>query len=70
MRLFAPSDHSFINVNDFANTEALAKHLLYLESNDTAYREYLQWKVDGYSDDFQVRRVVNYPINHPGTCVV
>lgn len=53
VRLFAPSDHSFIDVNDFESTKALAEHLLYLEKNDTAYREYLQWKIDGYSDDFQ-----------------
>jgi len=35
------------------NAEKLAEYLLYLDSNDTAYLEYLQWKTKGYSDDFK-----------------
>ena len=35
---------SFINVVDFESVEALAKYLIYLNSNDTAYNEYFTWK--------------------------
>ena len=35
---------SFINVVDFESVEALAKYLIYLNSNDTAYNEYFMWK--------------------------
>jgi len=39
--------HSFIAVEDFSDTEALARHLLALSTNDTAYLEYQRWRVDG-----------------------
>ena len=35
---------SFINVVDFESVKALAKYLMYLNSNDTAYNEYFMWK--------------------------
>ena len=35
---------SFINVVDFESVEALAKYLVYLNANDTAYNEYFWWK--------------------------
>lgn len=35
---------SYINSRDFPTVEALAKYLLYLNSNDTAYNEYFWWK--------------------------
>ena len=35
---------SFINVLDFESVEALAKYLIYLNTNDTAYNEYFSWK--------------------------
>ena len=35
---------SFINVVDFESVEALAKYLIYLNTNDTAYNEYFSWK--------------------------
>ena len=35
---------SFINVVDFESVEALAKYLIHLNSNDTAYNEYFKWK--------------------------
>ena len=35
---------SFIHVDDFATPEALAKYLLYLDHNETAYREYFDWR--------------------------
>ena len=35
------------------DAKKLAEYLLYLDGNDTAYNEYLQWKVEGYSGDFK-----------------
>nr|XP_018672473.1 alpha-(1,3)-fucosyltransferase 6-like isoform X2 [Ciona intestinalis] len=35
--------HSFIHVEDFKNISDLADYLLYLDRNDTAYREYFNW---------------------------
>ncbi|CAK8679824.1 unnamed protein product [Clavelina lepadiformis] len=34
---------SFIHTDDFRTPADLAKYLLYLDSNDTAYREYFEW---------------------------
>ncbi|CAK8687512.1 unnamed protein product [Clavelina lepadiformis] len=34
---------SFIHTDDFKSPADLAKYLLYLDSNDTAYREYFKW---------------------------
>ncbi|XP_026694345.2 4-galactosyl-N-acetylglucosaminide 3-alpha-L-fucosyltransferase FUT6-like [Ciona intestinalis] len=34
---------SFIHVDDFYSTQELAKYLLYLDRNVTAYREYFSW---------------------------
>ena len=36
--------NSYIDVQDFASPKELAEYLLYLEGNDTAYREYFTWK--------------------------
>ena len=36
--------HSFINVEDFPSPKELAKDLLYLDSNATAYEEYFGWR--------------------------
>ena len=36
--------HSYINVEDFKNPEKLAAYLLELDSNDTLYNEYFEWK--------------------------
>ena len=35
---------SFIDVVDFESVEALAKYLIFLNANDTAYNEYFWWK--------------------------
>ena len=48
----APGPHSFIDTRDFASPAALAKHLAYLDGNDTAYLEYFEWKRRGVSDAF------------------
>mmetsp|Transcript_11593 Transcript_11593/g.18579 ORF Transcript_11593/g.18579 Transcript_11593/m.18579 type:complete len:446 (+) Transcript_11593:105-1442(+) len=53
VRFFAPHPHSFIHSNDFKGAKELASYLKYLDQNDTAWKEYLTWKRDGYSDDFK-----------------
>ncbi|EDO40908.1 predicted protein, partial [Nematostella vectensis] len=35
---------SFINVADFSTVKALADYLVYLDKNDTAYKEYFRWR--------------------------
>ena len=35
---------SFINAANFPSVEALAKYLLFLDSNDTAFNEYFSWR--------------------------
>lgn len=40
---FAPK-HSYINVQDFNSTKALADYLKYLDENDEAYESYFAWK--------------------------
>ena len=36
--------NSYIDVQDFASPKNLAEYLLYLDGNDTAYREYFTWR--------------------------
>ena len=43
MREMAPPN-SYIHAEDFDSPAALVKHLNYLNSNDTAYLEYHQWR--------------------------
>ncbi|KYQ93109.1 glycosyltransferase [Tieghemostelium lacteum] len=51
-RDFFPTPDAGILANDFNSPEDMAKHLLYLNSNDTAYREYLRWKTTGPTKDW------------------
>ena len=37
-------EKSFVHVDDFDSPEALAKYLLFLNSNDTEYMKYLNWR--------------------------
>jgi hypothetical protein len=41
---FAPGDHAFIAVRDFAGPADLANYLSFLSDNDEEYAEYLSWK--------------------------
>eukprot|EP00727_Mastigamoeba_balamuthi_P010251 m51a1_g5849 hypothetical protein (766) ;mRNA; r:327797-331385 len=50
---FSPSNHATISVHDFASPKELAKYLLYLDKNETAYNEYLSWKTEGPSQVFR-----------------
>ena len=38
--------NSFIHIDDFNSTEDLAKHLIYLDENDSQYLKYFEWKKD------------------------
>ena len=38
--------HSYIHSEDFETPEALVKYLNYLDKNDTAYREYFNWRLE------------------------
>jgi glycoprotein 3-alpha-L-fucosyltransferase len=40
-------EHSFIHVDDFATPKQLADYLHLLNSNDTLYNEYFEWKETG-----------------------
>eukprot|EP01097_Dermamoeba_algensis_P011329 TRINITY_DN8765_c0_g1_i1.p1 TRINITY_DN8765_c0_g1~~TRINITY_DN8765_c0_g1_i1.p1 ORF type:complete len:124 (-),score=20.76 TRINITY_DN8765_c0_g1_i1:56-427(-) len=53
VKLYAPTNKSVININDFKSPKELADFLKYLDSNDTAYEEYLSWKKTGYSQSFK-----------------
>lgn len=41
---FAPGEHCFINVQDYARPQALAEYLNYLNNDDAAYDAYFEWK--------------------------
>jgi hypothetical protein len=41
---FAPGDHCYINVNDFASPHALAEYLHFLLRDQDAYNAYFAWK--------------------------
>jgi hypothetical protein len=49
---FAPAEHCFINVADFAGPSELAKHLRSLDADCDAYARYLAWKGVGPSARF------------------
>eukprot|EP01114_Cavostelium_apophysatum_P018071 TRINITY_DN550_c1_g1_i1.p1 TRINITY_DN550_c1_g1~~TRINITY_DN550_c1_g1_i1.p1 ORF type:complete len:562 (-),score=100.24 TRINITY_DN550_c1_g1_i1:1355-3040(-) len=51
-KIYAPTNRSIIFANDYKSPEEMAVHLKQLDSNDTLYQEYLQWKIDGPSKDF------------------
>lgn len=38
--------HSFVDVRDFPDVESLARYLMYLDANHTAYVEYFSWKAE------------------------
>lgn len=44
---FLPSEKSIIKMTDFRTPRDLASYLLYLDKNETAFFEYLDWKVKG-----------------------
>uniref|UniRef100_H2YWB4 Fucosyltransferase n=1 Tax=Ciona savignyi TaxID=51511 RepID=H2YWB4_CIOSA len=49
VKAVAPTN-SFIHVDDFKNAKELAEYLILLSSNDTAYAQYFQWRVEATHD--------------------
>ncbi|RXG55898.1 Fatty-acid amide hydrolase 2 [Armadillidium vulgare] len=63
---FVAPPHSFIDVRDFRSELELAKYLLYLDKNHTAYMEYFRWKQDYFAlDDMSW---FSFAINFCGLC--
>ncbi|CAK8679732.1 unnamed protein product [Clavelina lepadiformis] len=54
---------SFIHTDDFKSPADLAKYLLYLDSNDTAYREYFEWVE--YPDEKTLELAQTYDLIFP-----
>ncbi|CAG8497782.1 19578_t:CDS:1 [Cetraspora pellucida] len=52
-RSYLPHPKSAIYIEDFPDVEALANHLKYLTTNETAYLEYHQWRTMKFSDKFE-----------------
>ena len=55
--------NSFIHAEDFSSPKELAEYLLYLDSNNTAYREYFRWRGDPKKSWDDVRNEAN--LKHP-----
>src|SRR5436309_7869652 len=49
---FAPAEHCFVNVADFAGTAQLAEYLRALDADADACAQYLAWKASGPSAHF------------------
>lgn len=49
---YSPQPGYVINMYDFETPDHLVDYLMYLDANDTAYYEKLQWKEEGPSSDF------------------
>ncbi len=56
---FAPGDNAYIHIRDFSGPGELAGYLNYLDSNDAAYRQLLEWRQkplrQSFQDDFRRR---------------
>ena len=48
----SPSEHCYINVQDFESPAALAKYLKQLDANDEAYNSYFEWKNHPFKEPF------------------
>jgi len=55
--------HSFIHAEDFSSPAELSKYLLYLDTNDSAYREYFRWRESPEKswDDLQLEVKQSHP---------
>lgn len=59
---FAPSNKSIIDIMDFNSIADLVSYLRYLDSNDTAYSEYLSFKgSQGITNDYLKRVMTDRP---------
>ena len=59
--------NSYIHVEDYATPEELYKYLDYLNTNDTAYLEYHQWR-KGTPDTEQTNAAHNGEVMECGIC--
>mmetsp|Transcript_13720 Transcript_13720/g.21425 ORF Transcript_13720/g.21425 Transcript_13720/m.21425 type:complete len:165 (-) Transcript_13720:28-522(-) len=50
---FAPSPHSFIDLRRFATAQELGGYLKYLNSNQTAYEEFHEWRRKPFIESFK-----------------
>lgn len=60
---FAPADHCYINVNDFASPRELADYLLRLNDDEELCRQYMKWKDEPLRERFV--EVTNNIFKHP-----
>jgi len=44
---FGPSNKSIVSYHDFNSTADFVRYIKYLDENETAYNEYVQWRRDG-----------------------
>jgi hypothetical protein len=51
-----PSEHSIVNAHEYKSPKALAEFIKYLSANDTAYDEYMAWRVTGIQNDVLKQR--------------
>ncbi|HOE41542.1 MAG TPA: glycosyltransferase family 10 [Rhodoferax sp.] len=50
---FAPGEHCYIDVRDFADPRSLARHIEQLGADEAAYRHYLDWRQQPFRSGFQ-----------------
>ena len=67
---YAPGERSIIRACDFDSMEDLADYLLYLDRNDTAYKEYLHWKEAGPNPEFRTLMEATGPSVFCSMCMV
>jgi len=60
---FAPGENCFINAADWASPAALARHLLEIATDDTAYAGLLDWKAKPFRPEFS--RLLEKVQEHP-----
>jgi Glycosyltransferase family 10 (fucosyltransferase) C-term/Fucosyltransferase, N-terminal/Glycosyl transferase family 2 len=53
VEMFAPGENAFIDATKFAGPRELAEHLMKLDQDEDAYRQYFRWRENGLSADFK-----------------
>jgi glycoprotein 3-alpha-L-fucosyltransferase len=53
IRMYEPQENAILRVQDFPNTEALAKEMLRLANNTNDYNKFFEWKERGPQDSFK-----------------
>ncbi|CAK8674522.1 unnamed protein product [Clavelina lepadiformis] len=60
--------YSFIHADDFDSPKALVEYLKYLDSNDTAYKEYFAWRDKLLEDDDLLQKYQLHETSHCQLC--